>query len=83
MEKKNWRENLNQTQKLILAIAIPVILLLISWVIADSCGYGKIRALDMDYTWGVWFFYLLIVGIFEFILFSDKKRNNKHDENQN
>jgi len=58
---------LNHTQKLIVAISIPAIMLVIALAIADDAGG------DIDDTWGIWVIFLGLVGYFEFKLFSQTK----------
>jgi len=70
---------MNKIQKIILAIFIPVILFVISLAIAEPITWkpGKFRLYDTGvifyYGWPVWLIFLIIVCIFEYKLFKDKK----------
>ena len=70
---------MNKSQKVILAIFIPVILFLIALGIAEPITWrpGKFRLSDSSvafyYGWPVWLVFLIIVCIFEYKLFKDKK----------
>jgi hypothetical protein len=63
--KKDWREKLNQAQKIVLAVGIPTILFVIAYASADVIAYYDV--------WIIWLFYVLIVVGFEFVLFGNKK----------
>lgn len=68
-----WFEKMNQKQKIILAIFIPIIILFFTLMIASIVGLGD------SFNWGntfyVWLIFLIIICIFEYKLFGDKKRN--------
>ena len=79
---------MNKTQKLILAIFVPIIFFFIALVIANSVGvtrgvmhmYQKpssitttINPFDWGKTWYVWLLYSASCCLFEFLLFRDKK----------
>lgn len=69
---ENLGKKLNSTQKLIVAISVPSVLLVITLAIADDIGgYGG--PFDIEDTWLVWVIYLTVVGYFEFKLFSQTK----------
>jgi len=78
----------NKTQKLILAIFIPIIFFFIALVIANSVGVTRsvmtkyqlpsgiitiINPFDWGKTWYVWLLYSASCCLFEFLLFRDKK----------
>ena len=67
---KNLGKKLNSTQKIVVAITVPLILLIISLVIADAVGSGPF---DLDDTFLIWILFIGIVGYFEFHLFSEQK----------
>lgn len=58
----------NFTQRIIIAVILPLILLLIAYPIASEISYSD--PFDFDDTWLVWVIYLLIIGYFEINLFS-------------
>lgn len=75
--KKNegWIAKLNQQQKIILGIVVPVGLLIIFYPIAaefDGNPYYS-RPFKFEDTWLVWLIYVIIVGFIEFKLFENKK----------
>lgn len=69
---KNLGDRLNPMQKTIVAIAVPLVLLVITYTIASETGWRG-NAFDMGATWLIWVIFLGIVGYFEFNLYSDKK----------
>jgi len=64
---------MNKIQKIILAIFIPVILYVISLSIAESITLDFALPDYLGETWSVWLVFLIIVCIFEYKLFKDKK----------
>lgn len=70
---KNLGNRLNTKQKTIIAIIVPLILFVITYVIAEEFDRYGHNAFDMDNTWGVWVIFLVVVGYFEFNFYSDKK----------
>jgi len=70
---------MNKIQKIILAIFVPSILYVIALAIAEPITWkpGKLRLYDTGvifyYGWPVWLIFLIIVCIFEYKLFKDKK----------
>lgn len=71
---KEWIAKLNQQQKLILGILIPIGLLVIFHPIANVFdGTWRTRPFDFEETWLVWLIYIGLVGLIEFKLFEDKK----------
>ena len=65
-------KRLNPTQKLIVAIAVPAVLLVITLAIAnDAGGYGG--PFDIEDTWLIWVIFIGLVGYFEFKLYSPTK----------
>ena len=78
--KKHLFNRLNNKQKLVTGIFIPLILFLITITIAEDAGYvpmvgrgerGVVGAFNWDKTWFIWMSFLFFVGVFEFILFDD------------
>lgn len=73
-----WFEKMNQKQKIILAIFIPIIILFFTLMIASIVGLGD------SFNWGntfyVWLIFLIIICIFEYKLFADKKKKDKELE---
>jgi len=85
----------NKTQKLILAIFVPIIFFFIALVIANSVGVTRMigskrlfpssyiyNPFDWGKTWCVWLVYSASCCLFEFLLFIDKKiiaKRNKED----
>jgi len=84
---------MNKNQKIILAIFVPIIVLFIALIIANSVGVtyvykrGAIPSIshthdpfDWQKTWYVWLIFLILCCIFEYKLFADKKKkDNKGD----
>ncbi len=70
---------MNKIQKIILAIFVPSILYVIALAIAEPITWrpGKFRLYSSSvifyYGWPVWLVFLIIVCIFEYKLFKDKK----------
>ena len=70
---------MNKIQKIILAIFVPSILYVIALAIAEPITWrpGKFRlsgsSVAFYYGWPVWLVFLIIVCIFEYKLFKDKK----------
>lgn len=70
---------MNKIQKIILAIFVPSILYVIALAIAEpiTWGPGRVRlsasSVAFYYGWPVWLVFLIIVCIFEYKLFKDKK----------
>jgi len=75
-----WFEKMNQKQKIILAIFIPIIILFFTLMIASVVGLGD------PFNWGntfyVWLIFLIIICIFEYKLFADKKKDKEFREGQ-
>ena len=69
---------MNKIQKIILAIFIPVILYVISLSIAESITLDFNLPFYLGKTWPVWLVFLIIVCIFKYKLFEDKKRKIKN-----
>jgi len=74
----------NKTQRLILAIFVPIIFFFIALAIANSLGFTSLVGLkklpsytnnpfDWGKTWCVWLVYSASCCLFEFLLFRDKK----------
>jgi hypothetical protein len=71
---------MNKIQKIILAIFVPSILYVIALAIAEPITWrpGEFHLSDssgvvFNYGWPVWLVFLIIVCIFEYKLFKDKK----------
>jgi len=79
---------MNKKQRLVLAIFVPVVVLFIALIIANSVvvtGLTEIKGkrivrrttsdpFDWENTWYVWLLALAFCCIFEYKLFEDKKR---------
>lgn len=70
---KEWIAKLNQQQKIILGIVIPIGLLIIFYPIADEVAGYYSAPFDFEDTWLVWLIYVAIVGFIEFQLFENKE----------
>ncbi|MDR1809185.1 MAG: RDD family protein [Prevotella sp.] len=73
----SFRANLNQAQRIILAIIVPLVLYPLTYAIALSiCVFSKRLFSE---TWYIWVIYFLIIGVWEYILFADdnKTKQNK------
>ena len=68
---------MNKTQRLILAVIVPLVVLSIAGKIIDDIGFGdfKTAAFDMEYVWWVWFITFAVIGVFEYFLFRDRKKD--------
>ena len=79
---QGWFEKIkkiNQNQKIILAIFIPIIILFFALMIASSLG-ARNNPFDLINTGYVWITYAIFCCIFEYKLFADKKnKDNKGD----
>ena len=68
---------MNKTQKLILAIFVPIIFFFIAIFIAngavDAVDYESSILFNLGETWYVWRVYSASCCLFEFLLFRDKK----------
>jgi hypothetical protein len=84
-------KKLNRAQRLILAIVIPAILFVITAPIAAKTGAICSTVVVIDYakeckeypfnwskTWHIWLLYLMVVGVIEYILYSNI--NNTEDK---
>ena len=69
--KGRWFEKINQKQKIVLAIFIPIIIFFIALIIANSVGFGD--PFNWENIWYIWMLYFIFCGIFEYRLFADKK----------
>jgi len=64
---------MTKIQKIILAIFVPVIVYVISLSIAESITLHFALPDYLGKTWPVWLVFSIIVCIFEYTLFKDKK----------
>ena len=73
--QEKWFEKMNQKQKIILGIFIPIIISFFTLMIAIIMGFGN------PFNWGsnfyVWLIFLIFICIFEYKLFADKKEKGK------
>jgi hypothetical protein len=83
----------DKTQKLILAIFVPIIFFFVALAIANSVGVTRMigskillspshNPFDWGKTWCVWLVYSASCCLFEFLLFRDNKiiaKRNKED----
>ena len=65
-----WLEKINQKQKMILAIFIPIIFFILTLSILGSIYKDAFR---LTKTGGAWIIYAIFCLIFEYKLFADKK----------
>jgi hypothetical protein len=79
--KGKWFNKINQKQKIILAIFIPIIILFFILSITSSLGFRD-DPFDWEKTWYVWMIYVIYCCIFEYKLFADKKGKDKGDLNE-
>ena len=74
---ENWLSQLNQSQKIIFSILIPVGLLFLFIPIALEFGGSSyadgLQPFNLVRTWNVWLIYIVIVGYLEYKLFNQKK----------
>jgi hypothetical protein len=64
----------NKTQKIILAIFVPIIFFFIVVFIAKGAvGYRSSILFNLGETWYVWLLYSASCCLFEFLLFRDNK----------
>lgn len=71
---EEWIAKLNQQQKLILGILIPIGFLMIFYPVAsefDGNPYFA-RPFNFEETWLVWLVYVGLVGFIEFKLFANR-----------
>jgi hypothetical protein len=73
---QRWFKKINQNQKIILAIFIPIIVLFFALMIASSLG-ARNNPFDLINTGYVWITYAIFCCIFEYKLFADKKKKDK------
>lgn len=77
---EQWISNLNSRQKLIIAIAFPLLLLVITLPIAESVYYNSSgrwfhgHYFGFDKNWWVWLIYLTTVAFIEYKLFDTVKK---------
>lgn len=71
---------INKTQRIVLAIGVPIILLAIfigmSGSYVDSCGIWYDHGWSpffLEHSWWIWLFYVIIISVFEFLLFRTKE----------
>jgi hypothetical protein len=65
---------MNKTQKLILAIFVPIIFFFIAIFIAnEAVDYRSSILFNLGETWYVWLLYSASCCLFEFLLFRDNK----------
>ncbi len=67
---KKLGARLNPTQKIIIAVSVPIVLFIIAIAFANNISYGY--PFDMEDTWLMWVIFIVIIGYFEFDLFSEK-----------
>ena len=69
---RKFTQKLNSTQRTLIGIIFPVIILIISIPIAEEincCG-----AFELDETWWFWLIVVGVIGYVEFHLFADDKK---------
>ena len=77
LKKGDDKINMNKTQRLILAVIVPLVVLSIAGKIIDGTSMNDFRedAFEMEYIWWVWVIYFAVIGVFEFFLFRDRKKD--------
>ena len=68
---------MNKTQRLILAVIVPLVILIITAKVADEVAWfdGRKSGYDFDENWWVWVITFAVIGVFEFFLFRDRKKD--------
>ncbi|GAI50941.1 unnamed protein product [marine sediment metagenome] len=65
---------MNKTQKLILAIFVPIIIFFIAiFIVNEAVDYESSILFNLGETWYVWLVYSASCCLFEFLLFRDNK----------
>ncbi len=73
---KNFSKKLNPTQRLLVSLFVPIILLVIALPIAGEIGGGRLKyASNLDDNWWFWLLTIGLIGYFEFSIFSEKNNN--------
>jgi hypothetical protein len=78
LKKGDDKINMNKTQRLILAVIVPLFVLSIAGKIVDevsSYAHFWSAAFDMEDVWWVWVITFAVIGVFEFFLFRDRKKD--------
>ena len=68
---KDLGQRFNDTQKTIIAVIVPLIILLLTYVIAEEVDGYSHNAFDFSDTWFVWLVSVSLIGYFEFNFYSD------------
>ncbi len=58
-------------KKIILAVLVPIEIFIIIYALANNSG----SAFDLEDTWWVWLEFLVIVGVYEYLLFRESTEN--------
>ncbi len=78
-ELEKWISKLSNQQKTIVAIAVPLLLLVITLPIAESVYYSNRYShghyFGFTENWWVWLGFVAIVGVIEFKLFEQKNND--------
>jgi hypothetical protein len=69
----NERSSINRTQRLILAVAVPLFVIVVTLGAASSIG-GRHGPFWWERTWIGWVTSIGLVTIFEFVIFADRSR---------
>ena len=75
---EKWISKLNQQQKLIAAISLPLILFFLNVKIAGVYGenrFGQDMPFNFDDTWWIWLVFTIVLGFLEYKLFEKKGDN--------
>ena len=76
---ENWVSKLSKQQKIVVAIAVPLLLLIITLPIAESVYFNSTyesgQYFGLNVNWWVWLIFVAIVGVVEFKLFDQKKND--------
>ena len=72
---------MNKTQRLILAVIVPLVVLSIAGKIRYEVTHSITTSFsawflsDFDEAWWVWAINFAVIGVFEFFLFRDRKKD--------
>jgi hypothetical protein len=82
LKKGDDKINMNKTQRLILAVIVPLVVLPIAWKIkcvfyftGSPTSFSDLFLSDLEEVWWVWVITFAVIGVFEFFLFRDRKKD--------
>jgi uncharacterized membrane protein (GlpM family) len=81
-------KSLNKTQKKIIAVVIPILVVLVGFCVIgadESVSYGETGVVFnpveyLAYSGGLWFFVVLLIGVFEFFWWKDWKKTDEQKQ---